>query len=373
MARQIVEVETKTFIRFWLVIFGFGLAIFFIVRAAEALAVIGIAALLAIAIRPLAQKVDRLVGKKPQNNLASILAYLIVILALAAIVAVIAPAVISETAKFISSLPTMISGANLSGINSIGSALGISNLTADFVAAVEDFSKNFLSSFGTSFVASLGTVGSIIGKVGLTLILTLFFLLDGPVLINSLWDKLGAKKSVKDIKEEKDSEVKALTEARIIVTKMTRVVSSFVSNQVSIALMDGLATALSVFVLSLIFGTDTKLAIPLGLITGTFYLIPMFGQVIGAVLVTLILLFSHPLMAVIWLVFYVVYGFIEVNVFAPKIQGNSLNLRPVIILIAITIGTYTFGLFGAIIAIPIAGCIKVVIDEYPHIRNLRSK
>ena len=74
MSRQIVEIETKTFIRFWLVVLGIGLIIFFIIKASEALAIIGIAALLAIAIHPLAIKVDTIIGKKTQARLASVLA-----------------------------------------------------------------------------------------------------------------------------------------------------------------------------------------------------------------------------------------------------------------------------------------------------------
>ena len=114
------------------------------------------------------------------------------------------------------------------------------------------------------------------------------------------------------------------------------------------------------------------MALPMGMISMTFYLIPMFGQVIGASLVTLILAFTSPLMAVIFLAFYIIYGFIEVNILAPKIQGNALKLRPIVILIAMIIGTYMFGLLGAIIAIPIAGCIRVLIEEYPTIRRLKN-
>ena len=65
----------------------------------------------------------------------------------------------------------------------------------------------------------------------------------------------------------------------------------------------------------------------------------------------------------------IVYAQIENNVIAPKIQGNALNLQPVVILSAIVIGMYMFGLLGAIIAIPIAGCIRVLIDEYPNIKK----
>ena len=71
-------------------------------------------------------------------------------------------------------------------------------------------------------------------------------------------------------------------------------------------------------------------------------------------------------------VIYITYAQIENNVISPKIQGDALNLRPLVILCAITIGTYMFGLLGAIIAIPIAGFIRVLVEEYPNIRALKE-
>ena len=373
MSRQIVEIETKTFIRFWLVIIGFAVLAFFVIRASEALAIIGIAALLAIAIRPLALKVNSLIGQKTKkNNLASVLAYLLVLLVITGIIAAVAPFIVTEFAKFLSTLPDTIKHADLSGLNDLGRSFGIDNLSSELVKGIDDLSHNLLGSLGTGVLSGISTVGALVGKAAITLVLTLFFLLDGPDIINSFWDKLGAKHALSDVKDVKDRDIRLITEARIITTKMARVVSTFVTKQVAIAIIDGCATAISVLALSLIFGVETRLAVPAGLITMTFYLIPMFGQVIGAALVTLILLFTNPLMAIIWLAFYIVYGFVEVNVFAPKFQGSALNLRPVVILIAMVIGTYMFGLFGAIIAIPIAGCIKVLVDELPTIRQLRS-
>ena len=370
MPRQIVEIETKTFIRFWLVILAFGLIGFFIIRASEALAIIGVSALLAIAIRPLAIKVDQLIGKKTQSRLASVLAYIIVLLVIASVVAVIAPVIITEFSKFITTFPETVKNTDLSGLNEIGKTFGIQNLSGEIVASIESFSKNILSGLGSGVVVGISTIGGFIGKAVVTLILTLFLLLDGPTILNSLWDKLGAKRTKKEAKDEKDPDVRALTEARVIVRKMARVISTFFAKQVTVAIMDGCVTAISILVLCLIFGVETRLAIPMGLITMTFYLIPMFGQVIGGGIVTLLLIFNNPIMAIVWLAFYIIYATIEVNGIAPKIQGNALNLRPVIILIAMVIGTYMFGLFGAIIAIPIAGCIKVLVEEYPTIRKI---
>ena len=99
----------------------------------------------------------------------------------------------------------------------------------------------------------------------------------------------------------------------------------------------------------------------------------MFGQFIGGTLVTVLLFFSNPFAALIFAVIYIVYAQIENNIIAPKIQGDALNLSPLIILCAIVIGMYMFGLLGAIIAIPIAGCIKVLVEEYPHLKAARRE
>lgn len=107
----------------------------------------------------------------------------------------------------------------------------------------------------------------------------------------------------------------------------------------------------------------------MGLLALVFYLIPMFGPIISCGLITLILLFSSPVAAIVFLVFYIVYAQIENNVIAPKIQGNALNLPATVVLVAIIIGMNVFGLIGAIIAIPIAGCIKVLIEEVPGLRE----
>lgn len=373
MSRQIVEIETKTFVRFWLVMIGFILLGAFIVKASEALVIIAIAVILAIAIRPLTLRINKFIGKKTKSNIPSVLAYLLVLLIIAAIVAVIAPVIVTEFSKFITTLPETVKHADLSALNEFGRNFGIENASTELVNSIETLSKNILSGIGADGVISgISTIGGFLGKAAITLILTLFLLLDGPDMINALWDRLGAKRTTKEVQEEKDRDTRLVTEARVITQKMASVVSTFISKQVLIALLDGIASGLSVLILSLIFGLEPHLAIPMGLITMTFYLIPMFGQVIGAALVTLILAFNSLPMAIIWLAFYLVYGFVEVNVFAPKVQGNALKLRPVVILISITIGTYVLGLFGAIIAIPIAGCIKVLVDELPAIRALRA-
>ena len=99
-----IEVDTKTFVRFWLVILGFGLAGLFIWKALGALVIIGIALFLAIAIRPLATRINRLT-KRDHAASSTVLAYTIVILFLGLVLAVVGPVVIEQTTQLVQQLP----------------------------------------------------------------------------------------------------------------------------------------------------------------------------------------------------------------------------------------------------------------------------
>ena len=58
-----------------------------------------------------------------------------------------------------------------------------------------------------------------------------------------------------------------------------------------------------------------------------------------------------------------IYQQIENNIIAPYIQSRALNLSSLLVLIAVTVGIYLFGILGAIISIPLAACIKILIEE----------
>lgn len=361
--------DTWTFIKFWSIPGIAYLLYLFVGSAMEGLILVGIAALLALALKPLVRKVNHFLAKifgedKKHQTLSAFFAYLIVILAIGLILAIVGPVVVSETTKFIQNFPetfeTTFGGWD--GVNAFGRNLGIDNLQHEITTALHNLSNNLLGILGNNLISSVSGLAGTIMKVVLTLVLTLLFSLDGPILMASLWNKLGAN----------DKSDKAAVIARRIVSKMANVVSIYFSRQVLVAMLDGLAAMLIVLILSLIFNFSTNLAVPMGMTTMVFYLIPMFGQFIGGTLVTIVLFFSSPIAALSFAIIYIIYSQIENNIISPKIQGDALHLTPLTILCAVTIGMYMFGLLGAIIAIPIAGCIRVIIDEYPNIKAARN-
>lgn len=360
-----IETDTKTFIRFWLVPLGIGLVLLFLYSALTGLVIVGVSIFLALALKPLVRRVNNFFNRhfgteKKHQTASAVLAYLIVVLVIGGVIAIVGPVVVNETAKFVQQAPEMFEKnfGGWDGINAFGKNIGINNLQHEISNTLTSLSSSILSSFGSDVVASVSGIADVIMKVVLVLVLTLLFLLEGPGIMEILW------KSMSDGEDNK----KPVSVAKRILARMANVVSTYVSRQVIVAVIDGCASGFIVFCLSLFTNISTNIAIPMGMITMMFYLIPMFGQFIGGSLVTLILLFSSPLAGIIFAVVYIIYAQIENNVIAPKIQGSALNLPAVIILVAIVIGMYMFGLLGAIIAVPIAGCIRVLIDEYPNIR-----
>ncbi len=354
-----VDIDTKTFIRFWLVILALGLLGLFVWKALSGLIIVGIAAFLAIAIQPLAARIRRLT-KKNNSSFSSALAYGIIVIILGLIISVIVPVVIDESVQFVRQLPQTFENTigGWEGINSFGQNFGIANLQDEILAAVSSFSNSFVSNFGNVLVAGVGAVASIATNVVLVLVLTLLFALEGPTLVRQFWTMLEGKHHNRTVRAwQKLSQ------------RVASVISTYVSRQVMVALLDGCVVTIAILLLSIICGFSGNLALPMGLIAFIFYLIPMFGPIISAALITMLLLFSSPVAAIIFLIFYIVYEQVENNFIAPKIQGDALNLPTALVLTAIIIGMYMFGLVGAIIAIPIAGCIKVIIEELPNLRG----
>jgi len=362
---KLIETDTRTFVKFWSIPLVIILVLFILGKALTGLTIIGISIFLALALKPLVKKVNNFFTKhfgteKKHQKVSAALAYIIVVVVIGGIIAVVGPVVVNETSKFIQQAPEMFEKnfGGWEGIDNFGKSIGINNLHEEIVSALDGLSKSILGQFGSNFVASVSSVADIGMKVVLVLVLTLLFLLEGPNLVSTFWNSIGSGEQNK----------KPIIVARRVFSKMANVISTYVSRQMIVAVLDGCASALIVFIISLFTNVSSSLAVPMGMITMVFYMIPMFGQFIGGTLVTLILATTNPLAGLIFAVVYILYAQIENNLIAPKIQGNALNLPAVFILSAIVIGMYMFGLLGAIIAIPIAGCIRVIVDEYPNIK-----
>ena len=333
------------------VIIGFIAAGYLIIKASYGLMIIGAAIFFALAISPLVRKLASIFPSK-SRNFSIALAYILVVGFIIAFVSIVFPTVINESIRFLGNLPSIINNATdgASFIDKIGNSIGVNNLQEQLMQAVSNFSESYGKDLGGILTNSSTSISNAFAVLILSLVLAFFILTEGPSLVDQFWSNFHPTDNIKRTKA--------------VLHKLAQTVSQYVSSAVTVALINACATAIAVFVICLIFNISPGFAFPFGLITGVFSLIPMFGSFIGGAIVALLLGFNSLGAGISFLIYTIVYLQIESNIISPKIQGKGMKLPALIILSAVTIGVYTFGLIGAIVSIPIAGCIKILIEEY---------
>jgi predicted PurR-regulated permease PerM len=145
---------------------------------------------------------------------------------------------------------------------------------------------------------------------------------------------------------------------------MYKVIKGFVNGQVI------LAALASVLILPAVLFLHIGYPIALFVIIFICGLIPMIGHTIGAIIVTLVALFHSTGSAIIILTYYIVYQQIENYLIQPRIQANTTNMSPLLVFMSVVIGVSFGGLFGGLVAIPAAGCLRIALLEFMRSRNI---
>jgi predicted PurR-regulated permease PerM len=110
--------------------------------------------------------------------------------------------------------------------------------------------------------------------------------------------------------------------------------------------------------------TGVRYATLLGVLAGLASVVPIVGEFIGGVPTFLVALFTvGPIKALIILALFVVVFEVQGRVLAPVVVGKSVGVSPLVIFVSILFGAEAFGLVGMVIAVPVAGIIRVALDR----------
>ncbi|NUN12286.1 MAG: AI-2E family transporter [Myxococcales bacterium] len=137
------------------------------------------------------------------------------------------------------------------------------------------------------------------------------------------------------------------------------IVGEWLRGQVQVAVMLAILYAIGLSIVGI------KLAIPVGILSGLLNVIPYLGTSLGIGLALLLSLLEwNGIVGPIGVVaVFVTAQLLESYVLTPRIVGEKVGLSPVATLIALLVGGEAFGLMGIIIAVPIAGALKVFVGE----------
>jgi len=136
-----------------------------------------------------------------------------------------------------------------------------------------------------------------------------------------------------------------------------------IGNYVGGALVQATIAGVLSYIVLVILGVP--FAGPLALLIALLDLIPLIGATIGAVIVGLVTVFNDfPADTIIWVVWSIIYQQLENTVIQPQIQKRAVQVHPFVVLVAVLFGSTLFGVGGALLAIPIAASIQIVIREW---------
>jgi predicted PurR-regulated permease PerM len=349
----IVNVTNRTIVRaiLWVI---FSILVFrFMGRISHGLVLIFASFFLALALNPIVSWISRHLKVKSRVRATS-LAYVMVIATLVVFFSLVTPPLIRQTRTFISDVPDIVNNYKTRD-SSVYRFARKYKIDDKISKGAKDFASHY-SSFGTTALDTGRRIVEAIVSVLVVLVMTFMMLVEGPSWAEAIFRLMPAAKR---------------DHHRLIARKMYRGVTGFVNGQVILAVVAGIFSFIALEFFGHLANASVNAAALAGIVA-VFGLIPLLGNPISSTIVLLVCLSNSGKLALIMLIYFVVYYFIENHTFQPYIQSKLNDLTPLTVFIAAILGVGFGGLLGAIIAIPTATCIKVLVEDQIDRRGLRT-
>ncbi len=308
-------------------------------QLATVLVYIGVALFLALGLDPIVRFIER---KLPRPAAVAVVV-IGVLLAFAGIILAIVPTLVEQIGNLIKDGPEMIKEFTKSAwFHDVSGQFG--STIQDAVDGVLGFVQNpdnFLDIGGGVFAVGAGIAGGLTG-VTIVLILTLYFMAS----LRSM--KRVAARFVPAYQRDTFSE---------LLEDVSSAVGRYVIGQASLAVTNG--------ILSLIFLTIIGAPVPalLALIAFIGSMIPLVGTLSASIIISLICLFVSPTTALIAIIYYLIYMQIEAYVLSPRIMNKAVDVPGALVVIAAVAGGALGGILGALVAIPVAASIIIIVQK----------
>jgi predicted PurR-regulated permease PerM len=323
------------------------LLIYMVLQIRQVLTWIVVGAFFAVALYPVVGWVQRRMLGGKRRALATFLVFLLVFVLLSALIAAFAVPLVNEGSKLAGQLPGLIDDAR-SGRGPIGDLLQRTNA----LEWVQD-NQDKISKFASGLTAPAASVASgfATGIAGTLTVFVLAYLmvLEGPKVVQTSLTVFPPATAER---------------IRRVGGDCAKSVTGYISGNLLISFICGLLT----YVVLLIAGVP--FAGLIALFVGIADLIPLVGATIGGA-IAVIAGFIHSVpTGIAVLVFFVLYQQLENHLLQPLIFARTVKLNPLTVVVAILLGVELLGVLGALLAIPAAGMIQVILrDVWDHRRG----
>lgn len=300
--------------------------------------------------------------KKHARGLSIILVYLLLILLIFVVFNFIIPTVRDSIMDLASNVPNYYNKA-IEYIEDLDEDSYLYQLNLNgYVEKVKEF--NIVEEIGKYISPGniIEYVKGIVGSIGIvfdifvTVVVSIYMLMERND-IKSFLQNLS-----KAIFDKKTDET-----IRKYYTKTNSIFFSYITGQIVDAFVVGIITSIAMSIM------HVKYSVLLGFLIGIFNIIPYFGAIVAVAFAIIVTIFTGGVAQAIWVAIVVIaLQQIDANIINPKILGNSLNLSPILIIFAVTIGGTYFGVLGMFLGVPVVAFLKLIIEDFIEIRNKKK-
>jgi predicted PurR-regulated permease PerM len=146
---------------------------------------------------------------------------------------------------------------------------------------------------------------------------------------------------------------------RQLIVDVNKAVADYVLGNIVISVLATIATWIVLTILGVPY------ALSLAFLVGFFDLIPLVGATLGAIFVALATVtVDFPTATIVWVAFIIVWQRFEDYVVQPLVYGKALRVNPIVTIVAVLAGASLLGILGALLAIPIAAAIQIILRDW---------
>jgi len=303
-----------------------------------------LALLLAVVLNPAINWLQR---RRVPRTLGIVLTYLGMVAALILIAGIFVPLLVNELSNLISFIVTVVQDPTgmteylRNNLEQFGLGFLVDSLSArlaELPSELGEWARSFLLSAGGLAISAAGFVTALV-----TILTLAFFLLLNPErFVNvGLW-------LFPELQRPR---------VRGLLAQSSGAVFGYISGNLVISLICGVTT----FIVLVVLGMPYPVA--LALLVAILDLIPLVGATLGAAIVVVVALFVAWWKALILLVFFLVYQQFEGSVLQPLVYSRAVQLDGLSIFVAVLVGGLLLGIPGALLAIPVAEVIRIVVTD----------
>ena len=311
-----IDISHKTVI--FIALFILALWIIYLIR--DLLIILFVAAIFVSALSPLVNFFIRL---RLPKVLSIAVTYIILIAVVAGLIISIVPPLIEQSGKLIVNSPALV--AQFFNITNIDKSIFSSELTS--------ISKNLFS-------VTLSVFDNLLAIVFL-LVLTFYMLLEKNNLENRFAAVFGSREQ----------------RVRRSIVKIEEKLGAWLQGQVILSLLIALLSYIGLTILNIPY------ALPLAIIAGILEVVPVIGPIISAIPAIFLALTISPILSIVVAVMYLVIQQMENHLIVPQVMKRAVGLDPLIVILAIAIGSRLLGIAGALLAVPMAVVIQIIAAE----------